>query len=343
MLLRFNPMTANDLRQCLRIATGGTIGFTLCKLFGFSNGVFFTVTPMVLLGLAPMLTAHVARQVLASSVTAGLVVGVIGGLFGGHPVLMTLIIFGVFVGFFTAMTRGSFFLYGANSLLNLSIMLNFASYPDTDLNGLIGANLGATILAIIIAYIMVSLIPDVEPRKLQKPPAKSVNRMRHEVLLGATIATASFIVFQIFNLQDSMSAQAATILLLYPMHFTGVLNYALKRAIGTFLGVTFGVLAQLFLYDWSGLLILVVPVLWFGLMLFSQVHVKENVGAGVGFGAMTTLGILFGQYLSPGSDLIYSALYRISSILVAIVATLLLCYIMHTLLNRFAATRLSYQ
>ncbi|MGL6122872.1 MAG: DUF2955 domain-containing protein, partial [Shewanella sp.] len=42
MLLRHSPLTANDLRQCLRIATGATIGFTLCKIFGWSNGVFFT-------------------------------------------------------------------------------------------------------------------------------------------------------------------------------------------------------------------------------------------------------------------------------------------------------------
>ncbi|MCT8865103.1 DUF2955 domain-containing protein [Shewanella xiamenensis] len=342
MLLRHNPLTANDLRQCLRIATGGTIGFTLCKLFGWSNGVFFTVTPMLLLGLVPVISGHAVRQLLASSAIAGLEVGLLGGFFGSHPGLMTPIVFLLFLYRFAAMSRGSLFLFGANGVLSLSIMLHFASYPGTDLNDLIFSNFWATGLSVIIAYLMTALWPDVEPRAAYQPGPKAPHRMRHEALLGASIATFSFLVFQIFDLRDSMSAQATTLLLLFPMHWNGALDYARKRAVGTLLGVSFGVMVQLFLYDWSGLLILIVPLLWLGLMLFAQAHVREASGSGVGFGAMTTLGILFGQYLTPGNDLIFSALYRVSSIFVAIVATLFLCYLLHKLLNSFEATRFGY-
>ncbi|MGL4475925.1 MAG: DUF2955 domain-containing protein, partial [Shewanella sp.] len=229
-----------------------------------------------------------------------------------------------------------------NGVLSLSIMLHFASYPSTNLNDLIFSSFWATVLSIVIAYAMTALWPDVEPRAAYKPGPKAPHRMRHEALLGATIATASFLVFQILDLRDSMSAQATTLLLLFPMHWNGALDYARKRAIGTLLGVSFGIVVQLVLYDWSGLLILVAPLLWIGLMIFSQAHVKEANGSGVGFGAMTTLGILFGQYLTPGNDLIFSALYRVSSVLIAIVATLLLCYLIHKLLNRFEATRFGY-
>lgn len=342
MLLRHNPLTANDLRQCLRIATGGTIGFTLCKLFGWSNGVFFTVTPMLLLGLVPVISGHAVRQLLASSAIAGLEVGLLGGFFGSHLGMMTPIVFLLFLYRFAAMSRGSLFLFGANGVLSLSIMLHFASYPGTDLNDLIFSNFWATGLSVIIAYLMTALWPDVEPRTAYQPSPKAPHRMRHEALLGASIATLSFLVFQIFDLRDSMSAQATTLLLLFPMHWNGALDYARKRAIGTLLGVSFGVMVQLFLYDWSGLLILIVPLLWLGLMLFAQAHVKEASGSGVGFGAMTTLGILFGQYLTPGNDLIFSALYRVSSIFVAILATLFLCYLLHKLLNSFEATRFGY-
>lgn len=342
MLLRHNPLTANDLRQCLRIATGGTIGFTLCKLFGWSNGVFFTVTPMLLLGLVPVISGHAVRQLLASSAIAGLEVGLLGGFFGSHPGMMTPIVFLLFLYRFAAMSRGSLFLFGANGVLSLSIMLHFASYPGTDLNDLIFSNFWATGLSVIIAYLMTALWPDVEPRAAYQPGPKAPHCMRHEALLGASIATLSFLVFQIFDLRDSMSAQATTLLLLFPMHWNGALDYARKRAIGTLLGVSFGVMGQLFLYDWSGLLILIVPLLWLGLMLFAQAHVKEASGSGVGFGAMTTLGILFGQYLTPGNDLIFSALYRVSSIFVAIVATLFLCYLLHKLLNSFEAIRFGY-
>lgn len=75
MLLRHNPLTSNDLRQCLRIATGSTIGFTLCKFFDWNYGVFFTVIPMLLLGLIPVVTGQAVRQLLISSTISGIEVG----------------------------------------------------------------------------------------------------------------------------------------------------------------------------------------------------------------------------------------------------------------------------
>lgn len=333
------PLTGNDLRQCLRIAFGCTTGFLCCKLFGWNYGVFYTVTPVLLLGMVPVMSAHAARQLIAAAAICGVEVGLLGGLFGSHPALMTPIAFLLFLYRFAAMSRGSLFLFGANGVLSLSIMLHFASYPQTDLNDLIVNNFWASVLSVLIAYLMTVLIPDVAPRPTPAALPKAPHRMRHEALLGATVATLSFLVFQAFDLRDSMSAQATTLLVLFPMHWNGALSYARKRAMGTLLGVTFGLLGQLLLYDWSGQLLLVAPLLWLGAMLFSHAHVKEAGGSGVGFGALTTLGILFGQYLTPGNDLVFSALYRVSSILFAIIATLLACYLVHHLLNRCEATR----
>lgn len=340
--LWYRPLTGNELRQCLRIAFGCTTGFLLCKLFGWSYGVFYTVTPVLLLGMVPVMNGHAARQLIAAAVVCGVEVGLLGGLFGGHPALMTPIAFLLFLYRFAAMSRGSLFLFGANGVLSLSIMLHFASYPQTDLNDLILNNIWASVLSVLIAYLMTMLIPDVEARPKPVSAPKTQHRMRHEALLGATVATLSFLVFQVFDLRDSMSAQATTLLVLFPMHWNGALSYARKRAMGTLLGVTFGLLGQLVLYDWSGQLLLIAPLLWLGAMLFSHAHVKEAGGSGVGFGALTTLGILFGQYLTPGNDLVFSALYRVSSILFAIVVTLLACYLVHRLLNRCEATRFGY-
>ncbi|TCN79592.1 DUF2955 domain-containing protein [Shewanella fodinae] len=339
MLLRNQPLTANDLRQCLRVATGATLGFVICKLMNWNYGVFYVVTPMLLLGLVPTMNAHAARQLLAAGAVCGIEVGIIGGLFGGHPGLMTPLVFLLFLYRFACMSKGSLFLFGANGVINLSIMLHFASYPATDLNDLISSNLLACALSVFIAYLMKALFPDVEARVSHQAEPKQPHRTRHEALLGASMATISFMVFQLCDLKDSLSAQATTLLLLFPMHWNGALGYARKRAMGTILGVIYGLLVQLLLYDWSGLLLLVAPLLWLGTMLFAQAHVKEAAGSGVGFGAMTTLGILFGQYLAPGNDLFFSALYRISSIMGAIVGTLCICYLIHRLLNSFEATR----
>lgn len=334
-------MSENDFRQCLRIATGASLGFTFCKVFGWSNGVFFTVTPVLLLGMLPTMTMHAARQMVASAVVCALEVGLIAGFFGSHPGMMTIFAFLMFLFNFACMSRGKLFLFGANSVLSLSVMLHFASFQTTDINGFIISLIVANITSVMIAFLMMWLIPDVEVRNPPPPPgvAKKSHRMRHEALLGATIATLSFLVFQTMDLKDSMSAQATTILLMFPMHWNGAMGYARKRAMGTIMGVTFGILVQVILYDWSDMLIFVVPLLWIGAMIFGFMHVKESSGSGAGFGGLTTLGILFGQYLTPGGDLIFSALYRVSSILGAIVITLLLTYVVHVILNRFEATR----
>jgi len=334
-----SALSENGLRQCLRIAFGGSIGFLVTALFDVSYGVFFTVLPMLLLGLVPMINWQVARQMLASSVMCGLEVGILAQVLGGHSILMTMVAFVLFLYRFAFMARGTAFLFGANGVLMLSIMLHYASYPTTDVNNLIFSNFFASILAIAIAFVMHALIPNKEQSPAPPLLDKSPNRVRHEAILGATVTTLSFMVFQLFDLQDSISAQATTILVLFPMNWNGALTYARKRAAGTLIGVMFGLGVQVLLYGWYDVLWLIVPLFWLGVMLFARIHVLEASGAGVGFGAMTTMGILFGQYLSPAQDIVYSGLYRLSSTFVAIIAAMMVCYLMHKLLNGFASTR----
>ncbi len=85
---------------------------------------------------------------------------------------------------------------------------------------------------------------------------------------------------------------------------------------------------------------LVVLLYWLGLMLFAREHIHEGGGSGIGFGGLTTLGILFGQSLGPQQDLVYSALYRFSSMSVALTLTLLTMACLHVVLNRWTPTRL---
>lgn len=37
-------LSENDLRQCLRIAGGGTLGLFICKVFNLEYGAFFVST-----------------------------------------------------------------------------------------------------------------------------------------------------------------------------------------------------------------------------------------------------------------------------------------------------------
>jgi len=83
----------NGLRQCLRLACGGTLGLFICKLMSWDNGSFFCVYPMLLLGLVPTLNAHLIRQFLAQAVLVSLETLLIYGLFGDRPLLIVPLVF----------------------------------------------------------------------------------------------------------------------------------------------------------------------------------------------------------------------------------------------------------
>ncbi|BCA31455.1 DUF2955 domain-containing protein [Metapseudomonas otitidis] len=328
----------NGLRQCLRLACGGTLGLFVCKLMNWDNGSFFCVYPMLLLGLVPTLNAHLIRQFLAQAVLVSLETLVIYGLFGDRPLLIVPLVFLAFFWRFALMARGPLFLFGALGCVFLSMQLHFASYPDTRLYDLVASNLVAAGLTVLIAWLMFYCFPDAEPRAPRVLPEKDLPSRRHEAVLGASLATLSFMLFQTLDLRDSLSAQIASILVLFPMHWHGIRFAGRIRALGTLLGCVIALSLQLLLYDHYDVLPLVTSLYWIAAFFCARVHVLEGA-QGVGFGALTTLAIVFGQYLTPSHDMMFSLAYRLSSVCVAVFVTLLAVFVLHRLLNRFAATR----
>jgi hypothetical protein len=254
---------------------------------------------------------------------------------------MTLFTFGAFCFLFHKMSNGSAFLFGALGVVSLSIQLNFSSYIDQNstIYPIILSNGLAIFITVIIAATMHAIFPDVSARILPKMPTKAKESIRHEVLLCATVATLSFVVFQVLDLKDSISAQAASVLILFSLCWKAAGMAGWQRAIGTLIGCNAALLSQLFLYNHSDFLLFPVVILWILSFVFSRFHILGGGAPGIGFGVLTTFGILFGQSLGPGQDLIYSALYRFSSVSVAIVLSLCAIYIMHHFLNRFSVTR----
>ncbi|MDG5500193.1 DUF2955 domain-containing protein [Marinobacter sp. BGYM27] len=340
LMVRKRELNGNDLRQCLRIAFGGTLGFMLCKIMGWNYGAFFTVTPILLLGLVPRLNGHVIRQFLANMTLVSVAVLVLQGLFGDKPIPMTLVVIALFAVLFREMARGPNFLFGAMSIVNLSMQMHFASYPQADVFDIVTSNMMAVLLTLVIAGLMQSLFPDVEPRQPRQMPKKPLSNQRHEVILATTVATLSFVGFQVMDLQGSLSAQVATILVLFPMNWKGAGPAGWNRAIGTLVGCNFGLLIQFVLMNHFSVLPFIALGLWLSLMLFARYHMLEGGMSAAGFSALTTMAILFGQYVSPQQDLIYSDLYRFSSLAVAVLLALMAVYLMHHLLNRFQSTRL---
>lgn len=334
-------LDSNGLRQALRIAGGCTLGFTISKLMNWPYGIFFTVYPMLLLGLVPVLNKSIVRQFLASAAISIPMVLVMQGLFSHLPVLMTIIVFLAFCFLFYQMSSGAAFLFGALGVVGLSIQLHFSSYVTgtSSVYPLILSNGLATLLSTAIAFAMHGIFPDVTARAVRAVPAKAKESIRHEVLLCATVATLSFVVFQVLDLQDSISAQASSVLILFSLCWKAAGMAGWQRAIGTLIGCNAALLAQVLLYNHTDFLLFPVLILWTLSFVFSRFHIIGGGAPGVGFGVLTTFGILFGNSLGPGQDLVYSAMYRFSSVAVAIVASLSAVYVMHHILNRFSATR----
>ncbi|OEO26052.1 1,4-alpha-glucan branching protein [Pseudomonas sp. J237] len=332
-------LNENDLRQCLRIATGGCLALLSCKLLNLEYGAFFCVYPMLLLGLAPRINAHLIRQFFAQGMLVSVEIALFYGLFGGRPLVITPLIFLSFCYRFALMAKGNHFMFGALGAVFLSIQLNFASYPQTDVIFMLGNNSWAILQATAIAVLMFYVFPDAEPRQARTPPNKDLPSRRHEALLGATVATLSFVVFQCLNLHDSLSAQVASILLLFPMHWEGSHFAGRVRAKGTLLGCAMALLIMLLLYNHYDVLPLLIIMVWIAAMVCARWHMLENGVPGVGFGALTTLAILFGQSLTPEHDIMYATLYRLTSVSLSVLLTLFAVFIVHRLLNRFEATR----
>lgn len=340
VVVRKPEMSPNDLRQCLRAALGGTLGFLVCKMMGWSYGAFFTVSPILLLGMVPVFNAHIVRQYLASTLLVVGCVMVLQGMLGDKPIPMTLVVIALFAGLFRAMSGGVNLLFGAMGVVNLSMLLHFASYPQAHVSDLMGAFVMAVVTTLLICALMHQLLPDPEPRQPRQMPVKPASNVRHEVILATTVATLSFLVFQVLDLQDSLSAQISSILVVFPLSWKGAGPAGWNRALGTLLGCAVGLLVQFVLMNHFDILLLVAFGLWISLLLFARCHMLEGGLPGVGFAGLTTMAILFGQYLTPAQDLFFNDLYRITSLSVAVMLSLMVIFLMDRLLNRFESTRL---
>ncbi|MEL0551218.1 MULTISPECIES: DUF2955 domain-containing protein [Enterobacteriaceae] len=331
--------TANDFRQTLRIAFAGMISLSISTFYDVQYGVFFVVYPLMLLSLVPVFNRHVARQFIFSAAVNCVEMVLIVGYLSQWPIVMTLVVFGLYVMRFRFMSQGPLFLLGSMGVVCQSTMLNFMSYTSSNWHTLLFSNMEACVMAVALSALMNYLIPDVEPRKPPPRIEKDAARVRHESLLSGTVATLIFVVFQMCDLSDSLSALMAGILILFPMHYRGAVISSVWRVVGVVLSCLYILVVQLLIYDFSNHMVLMMPLIGLGLAFSARLHVMEKVGAGVGFASITTIGIMFGQNLHPDQDLIFSDLYRITSVTTSLIVTLTLVFLVHRILNCFAPTR----
>ena len=87
-----------------------------------------------------------------------------------------------------------------------------------------------------------------------------------------------FVIFQVCDLSDSLSALMAGILILFPMHYRGAVISSIWRVVGVVLACLYILVVQLIIYDFSNHMVLMMPLIGLGLAFSARLHVMEKVG-----------------------------------------------------------------
>ncbi|PKG56994.1 DUF2955 domain-containing protein [Shewanella sp. GutDb-MelDb] len=343
-------MKVDTLRKTQRIWFGSVTGLAVTLVFGWWYGLFAALLPMFVLTKIDRWNSGIIMQLIISVVWICIQVTLIVGFLQPYPLLMTLAVGLVLMFKCIAMTHKSTYLFGYIGLLIGSILLNFASYNGFDLEEFVMGLIASTLVTAPIVGLAFYLFPEqnilpasaftAEPTAAKSRAHVDTQRKDHnglvrQALLGWLIAMAAFILFQVADLNDSLSAQASIFIVLTPMTLIGSLAVAKIRIIGTFLGCFAGMLIQLTLYTWSNNALLFLLAYAIAAGIFCRWLALGDIKAGIGFSAMSALTVpLTTSFVPEQKDAFFSICYRFSSILMAVVCTSLAIWITHHFLVR---------
>jgi hypothetical protein len=239
--------------KTLRIWFGCSLGLALSMLFNWSYGFFAIMVPLFILGRIDRFDLPSLLMVFFSAVWTTLQATFLLEYLQFHPVLMTVAV-GIMMLFkCIAMMNPKTFLFGYMGLLVGSIVLNFASYDFMDIEEFNVNMWVITLCNIFVCALAYWLFPDpdspTENIAISTPVKRDIDYIS-QVAMGWVVAMAAFIVFQVADLYDSLSAQASILIILTPMTLAGSMGMAKIRIIGTALGCIAGMAVQLILGSW---------------------------------------------------------------------------------------------
>ena len=321
----------------LRIWFACMLGVTISTLLGWSNAMFMALLPVFVLVSLNRWNTGLFVQLILGTFWVSVQVSLIIGFLQPYPVLM-LIAVGIMLLFKCfAMHHKSTYIFGYVGLLIGSILLNFGSYQAFDLENFIVGVWIATLMTLPICGLAFYCFPD----PIEEGPIISIQgqdkqpkAILEQTALGWLVAMAAFIIFQMANLNDSLSAQASILVILAPMTLVGSMMAAKIRIIGTLAGCMAAMIIQFVLYDMFDNPILYLVSYAIAAGIFCRWLAKDPVWAGIGFSAISALTIPLTNTMVPGQqDAFFAILYRASSILVAVIATSMMIWLGYKLLK----------
>ncbi|CAE6948634.1 hypothetical protein ACOMICROBIO_GDFFDHBD_03497 [Vibrio sp. B1REV9] len=319
--------------KTLRIWFGCSMGLALSMLFGWSYGFFAVMLPLFVLGRLDHFSLPMVLMVLFSAIWSTVQATFILEYLQFHPTLMLAAV-GIMMLFkCIAMMNQKTYLFGYMGLLVGSIVLNFASYDFIDIEEF---NVNLWVISfcnIFVCALAYWLFPEPESKMVQAEmttPVKSDIDYISQVAMGWVVAMTAFVVFQVGDLYDSLSAQASILIILTPMTLAGSMAMAKIRIIGTALGCIAGMAVQLILGSWFGHGLLFWLAFTIAMGPFCLWLTKGQVKGAIAFSAMSALSVPLTTSLVPEQkDAFFSILYRFSSIFVAVLLTAMVMWVVH--------------
>lgn len=319
--------------KAMRIWFGCSFGLAASMVFGWSYGFFAIMLPLFVLGRMNHFHLPMLLMVCFSAIWTTIQATLLLEYLQFHPSLMTVAVGMMMLFKCVAMMNPKTYLFGYMGLLVGSIVLNFASYNFIDIEEF-NVNLWVICFAnIAVCALAYWLFPEPESAQQEEQmttPVKSDIDYISQVAMGWVVAMAAFLVFQVADLYDSLSAQASILIILTPMTLAGSLAMAKIRIIGTALGCLAGMAIQLLLGNWFGNGLLFWLAFTIAMGPFCLWLTKGQVKAAIAFSAMSALAVPLTTSLVPEQkDAFFSILYRFSSIFVAVTITAMVMWVVH--------------
>lgn len=325
--------------KTMRLWFGCVVGLAISMIFGWSYGFFAALLPIIIMTNADHWHWNNYQQLVVGIVWVTIEVSLINGFLQSSPLLLTAVVGIFFLEKCVAMSHKSSYLFGFVGLLVGSIALNFASYSSFDLEDFSVTLWCSAMVTVPICALAFYLFP--EPM-IETTVDTTNNEQRYDhigmirqIALGWIIAMLAFLVFQIGDLNDSLSAQASILIVLAPMTLIGSLAAAKIRIIGTFLGCLAGLIIQIGLYSWADNGILFIMAYAIAAGIFCSWLALGTIKSSIAFSAMSALTVPLTSSLIPDKkDAVFAIFYRFSSIFIAVVLTSMAIWIIHHFLVR---------
>ncbi|WP_025819378.1 DUF2955 domain-containing protein [Shewanella marina] len=324
--------------KLFRIWFATSLGLAISMLMGWSNGMFCILLPVLILSSIDRWQWGPFKQMLKGVVAIGIEVSLIIGFLQTSPVLMFIAVLMLMSYKCYAMQFPSSALFGYSGILIGSILLNFGSYNSFDLSNFIIGIVIAACLAVPLCALAFWLFP--EANTVAVPAAQSVASVKQsadftQVALGTLTVMIIFVLFQCLNLNDSLSAQASMLIVLSPMSLVGSKTMAKIRIKGTLIGCGCALVIQLGLYTLANNPILYFLAFVIALGFLSRIFMAGGLNTALGFSAMSGLVVpLVNSFQPEQHDALFAILYRISSIVVAVIFTAVLIWLLDAVILR---------